>query len=55
VINQKPDFDKSERGQTEPNQTTTKMKIKSGETLSKREREGEREGERERERERMRE
>jgi hypothetical protein len=42
VINQKPDFDKSERSQTEPDQTTTKMKIKSGATLSKREKERER-------------
>jgi hypothetical protein len=50
AINKKPDFDKSERGQTEPDQTTPKMKIKSGATLSKRERERGRERERERER-----
>jgi hypothetical protein len=39
AINKKPDFDKSEHGQTEPDQTTTNMKIKSGATLRERERE----------------
>jgi hypothetical protein len=30
VINKKPDFDKAEPGKTEPDQTTTKMRILSG-------------------------
>jgi hypothetical protein len=33
VIYQKPDFDKAERGKTEPNQTTTKKIIISGATF----------------------
>jgi hypothetical protein len=33
TINQKPDFDQAERGKTEPDQTTTKMRIISGATF----------------------
>jgi hypothetical protein len=43
VIKQKPDSDKAERGKTEPNQTTTNMRILSGATFRERKRERERE------------
>jgi hypothetical protein len=39
VIKQKPDSDKAERGKTEPDQTTTNMRIISGATFRERERE----------------
>jgi hypothetical protein len=51
VIKQKPDSDKAERGKTEPDQTTTNMRIISGATFRERERGRERERERKRERE----